>query len=124
MPTPLRRSTLGLLVLLLVGGCGGPSEDIPLADVRKEAVTLSDEALRERVEDYRDAWLTRQRQMDNIRAKIKASRGRRPARLEALAERATDISRSMERLQKRYDIYFEALTRRGLDVDDLKLDPG
>lgn len=118
------RWWLGALILLLTTGCGGPSEDVPLPEVRKRAARMSTDELRGQAQAYREAYRERRQEMDKLRARIKSYSAGNPqaSRLTALSRKATEISRSTDRLHERYEIYLEVLVRRGVDVEDLELD--
>ncbi len=112
------------LVILLTAGCGGPSENVPLNKLRAEVVGMTAQELHHNAQQYRHIYLARRRQMQELRLKLKKlpPATRTPDRAESLIRKATEISRSMERLRERYDICIDQLLKRGLDVEDLKIE--
>ena len=112
------------LVILLTAGCGGPSENVPLSELRVDAVGMTTQELHHVAQQYRNAYRARRRQLQKLRLKIKKlpPASRTPDRAESLIRKATEISRSMERLRDRYDICVGQLRKRGLDVEDLKIE--
>ena len=118
------RACLGLLGLLLVSGCGGPSEDIPRSELRQQTVTMSTDELRSLTKAYREAYRERRQQMEKLRVRIRSTSAGNPraSRLSALSQKATEISRRMERLHERYQVCYDALGRRGASVEGLGID--
>ncbi len=112
------------LVVLLTAGCGGPSENVPLKELRAEAVGMTAQELHHNAQQYRHAYLAHRQQMQEVRLKLKKlpPASRTPDRAQSLIRKATEISRSMERLRDRYDICVGQLRKRGLDVEDLKIE--
>ena len=110
---------LGLLVLLPVVGCG-PSESIPPSELRHRITTMSTDDLLSLTREYRDACLECRQQMAKVRAKIKANP--QGPRITTLSKKASEITRRMGKLDARYRICFDALSHRGVNVEDLKID--
>lgn len=112
------------LVILLTAGCGGPSENVPLSELHAEVVGMTAQELHHNAQQYRHAYLARRQQMKELGLKLKklSPASRTPARAKSLIRKATEISRSMERLRDRYDIYIDQLIKRGLDVEDMKIE--
>lgn len=111
-----------VLLGVLVSGCGGPSEDVPVSRLELEASGLSEPELRERARQYRDAYLQRRRQKDQVSARLKGLDPRHNAdTIRTLAREASRHSLSMQKLHERYRVFYEQLERRRLNTDGLEI---
>ena len=120
------RCGLGLLGvwLTLAGGCGGVSEDVPLETLRRDVQTMSVAELRSQAQAYHQAAMARQAEMARVTEELRkaSAGGKADARVSRLADQATEISNSLYRLLDRYDVFIDALVKRGQDISDLKTD--
>jgi ABC-type phosphate transport system auxiliary subunit len=123
-----RRSSLGLCVLLagasFLVGCGKDAdEDKPLTEVKAEAKKMGVDELRESAVAYKDAILAKRKDLTKLADKLKDVPLTEIVGDEAkeLKGEIETLTRSVQALKERFDVYFTNLKDKKGDLSDLKL---
>ena len=116
-------TVLVLMTMLFLAGCRDVDENKPLDSVRNEALKMDAKELTAVVKDYRDAIVTKRYELSERVTKL---HGMPVNRLKSSAGRAvkadiSKLSRSVDALRRRYDIYSEHLRDKGASLQGLGL---
>ena len=118
-----------MCALLMVGslvlpGCGQKAdENKPIDQVKAEAEKMDSKDLRAAAENYKNALVAKKGELEKIAAKLKEMpvtemMGEQAKGLKADIE---NLSRSVDALTERFDIYYEKLKEKGGDVSGLQM---
>ena len=103
-----------VLCFSIVGCSGGVSEDKPIAEVAKEAETLSADQLEAKVASYQKAIEAKKGDIDKIKAEVAkiAVKDMLGDKAKSLKNDLSDVSKSMKALSERMNVYAKELSKK------------
>ena len=115
------------LAMLGVGGLAGCSEKVdegkPLSEIKAEAEKLDAGELRAMAMKYKDAIVAKQKEVAELKDKIKEIPITEIAGEEAkkLKDSAAEVAKSVKALTERFDVYYKSLKDKKGDLSGLEL---
>jgi len=126
----MKRIGIGLFVCAAVciavgfAGCAGKAdENKPLSDVQADAQKMDVEQLKAMATKYKDAIVAKKADVEKVMAKLKAIPLTETMGKEAqsIQQEFDALSKSVNALKERFDIYYNKLTEKGADVSGLSI---
>jgi hypothetical protein len=122
------KKSILILVLaaasLVIFGCGKKAdENKPMAEVKAEAEKMNVEQLKSMAMSYKSAIEAKTKDIDALATKLKEIPVANMLGEEAKKIKADidEVTKSLEALKERFDVYYNALKEKGIDVSNLQL---
>ena len=118
---------LGCLLItctLVVLGCGKKADESkPISEVKAEAEKMSADDLQAAAESYMDAALAKKGEIEKLTAKLKEIPIAQMAGDEAkkIKTEVDAVTKSLSALKERFQVYYDKLKEKGIDVSALKI---
>lgn len=103
-----------VLCFSIMGCSGGVSEDKPIAEVTKEAETMSADQLEAKVASYKKAIESKKGDVDKIQAEVAkiAVKDMLGDKAKSLKTDLSDVTKSMKALSERMNVYAKELSKK------------
>ena len=105
-------------------GCGSkPDENRPISEVKAEAEQMSVADLRSTAMQYKDSIMARQKNLEELTAKLKDIPIAKMVSTEAKELKADvdNLNKSISALKERFQVYYQKLKDKGGDLSGLQI---
>jgi PBP1b-binding outer membrane lipoprotein LpoB len=113
-----------LTFCLVITGCGKKADESkPMSEVKAEAEKMSTDDLEAAAKKYMDAAVAKKGEIEKLTAKLKDIPIAQMAGDEAkkIKDEVDAVTKSLSALTERFQVYYDKLKEKGIDVSALKI---